>query len=209
VNADTLASWFIPALAELLKKHPIELNLQVVDETNTQALLKRGEVYAALSTDSSSINGCKVAAIGCVDYILCASPNFIKQYFPLGLNVASLQRAPGVEFDYRDTMHSDYIEQHYGVRAGAYPRHKLRSSEAFVSMALEGVAYCLLPHFQAIPYLNSGQLIDLAPNQHLPRSLYWHSWILEKGLHKNISSAIVNYGKKLLSKSNATMRNTL
>ncbi len=201
VNADTLASWFIPALAPLLKSFPIELDLQVLDETNTQELLKRGEVFAALSTQPSTINGCKVAAIGSVDYILCASSAFVGQYFSQGLNRQSLKYAPGVEFDQRDTMHSDYIEQHFSLKAGHYPCHKLRSSEAFVRMALEGVAYCLLPNFQAQPYLATGELVDLAPELHLRRSLYWHSWLLEKGIHQKISEAIVEYGSKLLEVS--------
>ncbi|WP_293132036.1 LysR family transcriptional regulator, partial [Moritella sp.] len=32
VNADSLATWFIPALAPLLKQYPIELNLHIMDE---------------------------------------------------------------------------------------------------------------------------------------------------------------------------------
>ena len=204
INADTLANWFIPALAPLLKRHPIELDLQVVDETNTQELLKRGEVFAALSTQKESFTGCKVVSIGVVEYFLCASPDFEKQYFSKGITQASLQKAPGVEFDQRDTMHSDFIEQNFGVKSGSYPCHRLRSSEAFVDMALEGVAYCLLPEFQAAPYLATGKLIELAPDKHLPRVLYWHSWILEKGLHKQISIAVIEYGQKLLSKPKLT-----
>ena len=204
VNADTLASWFIPALAPLLKRYPIELNLQVVGENNTQELLKRGEVFAALSTQKTSFTGCKLAPIGTVEYILCSSIEFKNQYFSKGITMESLHKAPGAEFDQRDTMHSDYIEQHFGVKSGSYPCHLLRSSEAFVDMALQGLAYCLLPHFQANPYLASDKLIDLAPDKHLSRDLYWHSWILEKGLHKKISSAVINYGQNLLSQGKLT-----
>jgi len=200
VNADTLANWFIPALAPLLKRYPIELDLQVVDETNTQELLKRGEVFAALSTQKESFTGCKVVSIGVVNYMLCASPEFEKKYFRKGITLESLYKAPGVEFDQRDTMHTDFIEQHFSVKSGGYPCHRLRSSEAFVDMALQGVAYCLLPEFQARPYLTTGKLIELAPEKHLQRELYWHSWILEKGLHQKISIAVIEYGQKLLSK---------
>ncbi len=204
VNADTLASWFIPALAPLLKCYPIELNLHVVDETNTQELLKRGEVFAALSTQKMSFTGCKSVPIGSVDYILCASPAFKDQYFNEGITSMALQKAPGVEFDQRDSMHSDFIERHYQVNAGSYPCHRLRSSEAFVDMAVQGLAYCLLPHFQAKDYLKAGTLIDLAPDKHLSRNLYWHSWILEKGLFKKISLAIISYGQNLLSQVKLT-----
>jgi len=200
VNADTLASWFIPAISPLLKKHTLELNLQVCDETRTKDLLKKGEVYAAMSSQSESFTGCKVEHIGEVDYILCATPEFKERYFSKGMNKSSLCKAPGVEFDQRDTMHSDYIEKYYGLKLGDYPCHVMRSSEAFVTMALAGVAYCLLPHTQANQYLADGTLIDLAPDKPLQRSMYWHSWILEKGVYKEISKCIVKYGRELLSR---------
>ncbi|MEW6983014.1 LysR family transcriptional regulator ArgP [Colwelliaceae bacterium 6471] len=199
VNADTLASWFIPALTPLLKKYPIALKLQVCDETRTKNLLKKGEVFAALSSQSESFTGCKVQEVGLVDYILCATPDFKARYFAKGLNQQTLKRAPSVEYDQQDTMHSDYIESYFHLKAADYPSHVVRSSEAFVTMALAGVAYCLLPHTQANEYLADGRLVDLAPKHHLQRNLYWHSWVLERGLHKKVSQSLVEFGRNLLN----------
>lgn len=42
VNADSLATWLLPALAPVLADSPIRLNLQVEDETRTQERLRRG-----------------------------------------------------------------------------------------------------------------------------------------------------------------------
>jgi LysR family transcriptional regulator (chromosome initiation inhibitor) len=36
VNADSLATWLLPALANVLSDSPIRLNLQVEDETRTR-----------------------------------------------------------------------------------------------------------------------------------------------------------------------------
>lgn len=47
VNADSLATWLLPALANVLSDSPIRLNLQVEDETRTQERLRRGEVVGA------------------------------------------------------------------------------------------------------------------------------------------------------------------
>jgi LysR family transcriptional regulator, chromosome initiation inhibitor len=200
VNADTLASWFIPALAPLLKTNAIQLNLQVCDETRTQELLKKGEVYAALSCQKKSFSGCKTQFIGEIDYILCATTEFNDKYFKQGITRQSLKRAPGVVFDQLDNMHLDYLKQHYQLSSADFPYHIMRSSEAFVSMALAGAAYCLLPQTQVNEYLATGQLLDLAPQQHLVRELYWHSWVLERGVFKQISSTVVEYGKALLAK---------
>lgn len=198
VNADSLANWFIPSLAVVLKKYPIELHLQVCDELRTKELLRKGEVYAALSCQAETFTGCKVQEIGKVDYILCATPDFVRHYFKQGLTQASLQHAPGVEFDQHDTMHCDYIAKHFGLRLGDYPCHVVRSSEAFVTMALAGVAYCLLPHFQAQPYLQNGTLVDLMPADHLSRTMYWHTWVLERGVYKMVSQSVVEYGRTIL-----------
>ena len=48
VNADSLATWLLPALSSVLSDSPIRLNLQVEDETRTQERLRRGEVVGAV-----------------------------------------------------------------------------------------------------------------------------------------------------------------
>lgn len=198
INADSLASWFIPAISPLLKKHAIELKLQVYDEARTRELLKKGEVYAALSSESEPITGCKVTKIADVDYILCATPKFRTKYFKKGLTKEALYHAPGIRFDPQDTMHIDYIYDHYDVSLGEYPLHTVGSSEAFVAMTVEGLACSLLPITQANEYLKQGILVDLAPENHLIRSMYWHSWVLERGIFKKVSEYIVKYGRQLL-----------
>ncbi|OUS32249.1 transcriptional regulator ArgP [Thalassotalea sp. 42_200_T64] len=196
VNADTLASWFIPALTPLLKRYPIELNIQVTNEANTQELLKKGEVFAAVSSQKSSFAGVKVEPIGTLDYILCASPEFQQKFFADGLNNSNLSIAPCIDYDHRDTMHKDYLKQHFGIKKADYPCHRIRSSEAVVTMALAGLAYGLIPTTQANEHLASGALIDLAPNMHLKQPLFWHSWVLERGIQKQVSATIIDYGSK-------------
>lgn len=198
LNADTLASWFIPAIANILKYSPMALDLRIENETRTQELLKKGEVFAAISSKAHSFAGCKVQAIGKVDYICCASPEFKQRYFSEGLTIESLQSAPGVLFNNQDSMHTDYIEKHFGIKKGVYPCHRVKSSEAFVAMALTGSAYCLLPHTQAHTYIEDGALIDLFPQQHIKQTLYWHSWVLEQGIQKRISEEILMYGHQFL-----------
>lgn len=196
VNADTLASWFIPALSDLIKLQSIELKLQVTNEANTQDLLKKGEVFAAISSQQSSFAGGKVTHIGTLKYILCANKEFKQRYFSDGLTEHNLSIAPGVDYDQRDTMHSDYLKNHFGLKRAEYPCHRVRSSEAFVNMAIAGLAYCLLPTTQANEHLKSGKLIDLAPTKHLPQPLYWHSWVLERGIQKKVSETIIAYGEQ-------------
>ncbi len=196
INADTLASWFIPALAPLLKEYPIVLNIQVINEANTQELLKKGEVYAAISSEKTSFSGVKVDYIGEIDYILCATKEFKQKYFSGGLTKENLNKAPRIDYDQRDTMHSDYLRTQFKIRKSTSPCHRIRSSEAVVTMTLSSIAYGLLPITQAKEYLDSGALIDLAPDKHLTQPLYWHSWVLERGIQKKVSKTILAYGEK-------------
>ena len=64
VNADSLATWFLPALAPLLTQHPIELNLLIEDETRTLERLRQGEAFAAVSTQPRALPGCHASPLG-------------------------------------------------------------------------------------------------------------------------------------------------
>ncbi|WOH39241.1 LysR family transcriptional regulator ArgP [Thalassotalea fonticola] len=194
VNADTLATWFIPALTPILETEPIELNIQVTNEANTQELLKKGEVFAAVSSQKRSFAGVKVEYIGTIDYILCASTDYINKYFKDGLTIDNLNKAPCIYYDQKDTMHHDYLKKYFAMQHANFPCHRIRSSEVVVTMALAGLAYGLIPTTQVDEHLASGALIDLAPDKRLSMPLYWHSWALERGVQKLISKTISDYG---------------
>ncbi|GLX84838.1 transcriptional regulator ArgP [Thalassotalea loyana] len=200
LNADTLASWFIPAITPLLKQQNIVFDLKVANEAVSHELLKKGEVFGAVSSHATSFAGGKATFLGELEYVLCANQTFNNQYFSAGLNRESLRHAPAISFDSFDNMHTSFIKQHFNLSANDYPRHQLRSSEAFVSMALAGVAYALLPTTQAQEHLNRHELIDLAPSLRIKQDLYWHSWHLEQGIYKEISNTIVNFAQNLLAK---------
>ncbi len=71
VNADSLATWLLPALAPVLADSPIRLNLQVEDETRTQERLRRGEVVGAVIF---YIRRCRVVlSISSVRSTICSS----------------------------------------------------------------------------------------------------------------------------------------
>jgi len=196
LNADSLATWFIPAISPLLKQHNIELDFYVTNEAHTQSLLKKGEVYSALSCQPLGVTNSKITHIGDITYKLCASPAFYKQYFGGKLTTKKLRLAPGINYDQYDKMHENYIQTHFNLSQSEYPCHRVRSSEAFLNLTLNGLAYSLLPHNQAEQYLSNGELIDLLPNKHLIMPLYWHSWILEKGVQKLLTDHVVAWGEE-------------
>ncbi|MCS3456716.1 LysR family transcriptional regulator (chromosome initiation inhibitor) [Aeromonas sp. BIGb0405] len=199
VNADSLATWFLPALAPLLEQFPIELNLLVDDESRTLDKVREGQAFGAVSLHPQPLPGCSVDALGQMCYVLTASPAFMARHFPEGLTPQALAKAPGVAFDPRDDMHISFLRREFGLEPGGYPCHIVHSSEAFVAMAEQGLAYCLIPELQIRAQLQSGRLLDLCPDRHLIETLYWHRWLLERGLHKQISQRLISQGQAALN----------
>ena len=197
-NADSLATWLLPSLTSILKQKRIALNLIVDDEGRTLDKLRSGEVAGAISLESQSIAGCDADYLGRVDYLCVASPEFYQQYFSQGVNRESLQNAPTVAFDHHDDMNDRFIHQHFNLPKGSVLKHTVRSSEAFVKLALSGVAYCLIPKLQIEDELACGSLINITPDFILSHRIYWHHWQLETGVLKLLSQAIIEHAHEIL-----------
>jgi len=205
-NADSLATWLVPAIASTIQNNSIELNLEVTNETNTIYKLKNGEVFGAISTQKTPLPGCVADKLGEMNYMLVASPQFKEKYFKQGVTKNSLLKAPSILFDNKDDMHTKYIEQEFGLLPGSYPHHIVHSSEAFVSFATQNLAYCFIAELQIQKELATGQLVNLLPNKELIRTLYWHRWSLVKGLFKTLSDVIIQEGNRALDIPNHLKR---
>lgn len=192
-NADTLATWLLPSLTPLIDNQRIELNLVVDDEGRTIEKLRNGEVVCAISLESQPIAGCDADYLGLMDYLCVASPEFRERYFKDGVTRDSLVFAPAVVFDQHDEMHERFIQQHFDLPLGNLLKHTVRSSEAFVKLAVSGVAYCLIPRIQIQKELDLGLLVELTPEFVLSHRMYWHHWQLENGVLKDISQAVISY----------------
>lgn len=199
VNADSLAIWFLDALAPMIKFSNIELNLVISGETRTIEHLKSGEAFGAVSTNPRPIAGFKTEKLGQLKYVLVASPEFKKHYFANGVTSNALKNAPGANFDRFDLMHQQFIEKHFNLKPDSYPCHTVRSSEAFVNMAKNSLAYTLIPENQIKSELANGELINISPRKYQMDTLYWHSWVLEKGLFKKASQMIIAHARKTLA----------
>ncbi len=57
-NADSLATWLLPALTPLMKAQALELSLIVGDEVRSLNRIRSGEAVVAISTGPSPLRGC-------------------------------------------------------------------------------------------------------------------------------------------------------
>lgn len=197
-NADSLATWLLSALAPLTAHQAIDFNLLVEDESRTLNKMRSGEAIAAISTDSTPMHGCDCRYLGTMDYSCVATPAFAQRYFSDGIDREALMAAPAVIFDAHDDMHADFLAAHYAMPAAGWRRHIVRSSEAFVAIASQSMAYCLIPRIMVSAQLADGRLVDVMPGKVESRHLYWHFWAMESGVLAAITHACQQAAKQAL-----------
>ena len=197
-NADSLATWLLPALAPLMQGGQLVLNLMVDDESRTLNRLRSGEAVVAISSEPAPMAGCVSDYLGQLDYLCVASPGFARRHFPHGVDAAAMARAPAVVYDRNDDMHAGFLAAHFALAPVGWPRHVARSSEAFVKLAVLGAAYCLAPAPMVGGELARGELVELTPGQGVSRALYWHRWSLESGVLSALSDACIRHARGVL-----------
>ncbi len=201
VNADSLATWFVDALAPLLQQQQIELNLYVEDESRTWERVSSGEALACITSKAKAMSGGESHFLGYMEYLCVATPNFIKRYFSQGINKRSLQHAPAMTFDQHDDMHLRFLADHYSLQQGQYPCHTVRSSQAFVDITLADGGYSFNSRLHIEKQINSGQLIHILPDNIIYVPLYWHCWQLSGELMGQLTENIISHCQQVLGQN--------
>lgn len=169
VNADSLATWVIPALAAT---EGLLFDLVIDDQDHSQDWLRRGEVAAAITGHPGPLQGCDTVPLGALRYYATASPGFIARWLPEGPTPAALAQAPALTFSDKDRLQGDWLLALTGRRF-AYPTHRLASSTGFVDAALAGLGWGMNPEPLVAAPLAEGRLVELAPDRPLDVPLYW------------------------------------
>ena len=192
INADSLSTWFYPAVAGFLEGAKILLDLRVDDQDQTHKLLRNGEVLACISSEKTPVQGCRVLHLGTMTYRMVAAPAFRAAYFPEGFDREGLPEAPAVIYNHKDDLHTRFLTQQFDSDCiRTVPAHYLPSPEQFLGVILDGRAYGMVPDLQSGPSLGDGRLVDLVPDARLDVPLYWHRWNLGSRLLDEFSKAIV------------------
>ncbi|HOC13689.1 MAG TPA: LysR family transcriptional regulator ArgP [Propionicimonas sp.] len=194
VNADSLATWFLPALAPLATD--IVFDLHRDDQDYTVGLLESGTVTAAVTSQAQPVAGCSVRPLGAMRYLPVAAPGFYQRWFEGTPAVEAFGRAPAIDFDRRDDLQTRYLITR-GVDPALPPRHHVPASHDFASAVLLGMGWALIPEQQSRPALADGRLVGLggAP---VDVQLYWQRWKLASELLTRIEDAVVSAARSAL-----------
>lgn len=109
INADSLATWFLPCVAQFLREHSIILDIHVEDQEQTLNLLKKGRVWGCVSTREVSAHGCAITTLGTMRYSLCCTPDYMAKWFPGGISIDSVRQAPIMRFNRNDHLNDSFF----------------------------------------------------------------------------------------------------
>lgn len=197
VNADSLATWFLSAVGELATEDQIFCDVRREAEYHSSALLRSGEVMAALTSNPESIPGCSVERLGVLRYRVVASCAYLDRYFPDYPTVTAEQLglAPVVEFDRKDfglASAQELLLSRFGLEEQellAPPVIYLPSSLDYVRAVTLGIAWGIIPEAQCARELESGELVELA-HEPIDVPLYWQHWKISSPALERLSERV-------------------
>ncbi|MFS0714275.1 LysR family transcriptional regulator ArgP [Microbacterium sp. 2P01SA-2] len=208
VNADSLATWFLPPLARAAAAHDVVFDLHRDDQDFTAGLLESGTVMGAVTSRRVPVAGCRVSTLGALRYEAVAAPAFAERWFAgadvghgpdrdaLGPDRDALASAPVVDFDRRDELQTRWLR---GARVDvdAPPRHRVPASQDFATAVLLGLGWALLPTLQSRAHVDRGELVRLGGDD-IVVPLYWQQWNLASPLLDAVADEVVAEARRVL-----------
>ncbi len=188
INADSLATWVLPALAELADEIAVQVHRE--DERHSTALLRDGTVMAAITAVAEPVQGCVSRPLGAMAYRPLCAPAFAARWFTgaPARDQAVLAAAPVVQFDRKDALQDEYLRAR-GVDPGVPPCHLVPGSGPFVEAIRLGMGWGMVPDLQGDDLRASGELVALdASMRRVP--LYWQQWSLRSAALDRLAAAV-------------------
>lgn len=178
VNADSLATWFMPALARAARETDARFEVLRADETVSTEQLRRGAAMAAVTATRAAVPGCVSHRLGRMRYRAVASPAFAAAHFGDGVTPSALATAPMLEFDRHDVFQQRFVRR---ITRAAIdpPRHFVPSSSEFARAIELDMGWGMLPAAQCDAQLAQGSLVELGADSSIALTLYWQRWNLE------------------------------
>lgn len=198
VNADSLATWFIAAAADVAAERGWLFDLRLEDQDHTAEQLLRGEVLAAVTALAAPLRGCRSRPLGALRYRATASPAFVARHFAQGVNAATLAAAPCLVYNRQDRLQHRWMAQQLGGPAPAAACHWLPSTQGFVDAARAGLGWGLNPEPLVREALAAGTLCEIVPGAVLDVPLHWQTLRAAEALLAPLTQAVVQAAAAVL-----------
>jgi len=186
VNADSLATWFVPVLHQAAGWDDSALDLHVEDQGFSSQLLREGAVMGAVTSDPVPVSGCRVELLGSMRYIPVASPGLRERFSTSGR--IDWTAMPVLKFNAKDTLQQQLLTGKK-VQQGP-PTHTVPSSQGFLAAVTAGLGWGMIPELQLMDELADGTLVRLQDAAHEDVALYWQAWSLDSERLTRITAAV-------------------
>jgi LysR family transcriptional regulator (chromosome initiation inhibitor) len=215
VNADSLHTWFMPALR--LMPAGLTFDIHQDDQDHTADILRAGTAMAAVTSQHVPVQGCKVEKLGAMRYLAVAAPGLDSPRRPedqapeAGRALDSPRRpedqapeagrdfgtAPVILLNRKDGLQHRFlatvIRRHVDP-----PVHYVPAAAAFVEAVRLGLGWALIPEQIARADIAAGRLVDLTPGRHLDVPLYWQYWRMESAVLSALTTAVRTAARAVL-----------
>jgi len=198
LNADSIGTWFFPALSDVLIREKVLLDLTVEDQDHTYTLLETGLAMGCISTEPKPMRGCSAELLGVMRYWLVAAETFRRQWFADGLTRKAARNAPVVAYTHKDTLQSSFLLDRLGLPEGAYPCHYVPGAASHFNAIRYGLGYGMVPELLLKASAAKNEIAHLAPSRPLELALYWHTWKVQSPRMENLSRQIIAAAGKIL-----------
>jgi LysR family transcriptional regulator (chromosome initiation inhibitor) len=197
VNADSLGTWFVRAMAAFLGADHALLDVAIDDQEHTHEWLRAGDVLAAVTGDSQPVQGCNSIVLGKLKYCAVASAEYVRRYFPDGVTAAALAAAPSLRFNRKDRLQEQWVR---GIcrREVDVPSHWLPSTQAFIDASVAGIGWGMNPRSLVASQLRDGSLVELVPGRLLSVPLYWQHTRLQMPMLARLTKAVISASRTAL-----------
>jgi LysR family transcriptional regulator (chromosome initiation inhibitor) len=189
INADSVASWFLPGVAPVLQRHRLLLEILIDDQDHTHDALKSGDVIGCVTTLVDPMRGCLAEPLGVKRYRCVAAPAVAQRCrTPAGaVSVHKLLAQPAIIFNRKDALQDAFLAQHFDLRQPNYPRHFAPAVEAFETAIELGLGWGMVPeqHLAKRPGLQ-----EVLPGATVDVALYWQHWAREAPSAQRLTQAV-------------------
>jgi LysR family transcriptional regulator (chromosome initiation inhibitor) len=198
VNADSIATWALPALGELVRQGlPFEVIAD--DQDFTQEWLREGSVLGCVTTLKQALRGCKVVPLGAMRYIAIAQPQYARERLPQGLGPHNFRDTTFIAFNRKDDMQAEFVARACGLKRVALDQVFVPSSEGQVRAVLSGWGVSVVPELLVKGLMEQQRLVDVAQGHTVAVQLYWHCWNLESEVLDSLTAALTNAARTALA----------
>ncbi len=198
VNADSIATWALPALSPLAHER-LPLEIITDDQDFTQEWLRSGQVLGCVTSMKQALRGCRMVRLGSMRYVAVASADFFERSLPRGFTQHTFRDVPFVSFNRKDDMAAEFVALAFGLKSVSLQQFFVPSTEGQMRAVEAGWAAAVLPELLVKEALAEGRLVNLAPASVLMIELYWHCWNLESAVLDALTLALTDCAAQTLA----------